>query len=198
MAPQRTGHARQYLDRSRQRRCPQAPAKVTPSLFCLVPAFHVKQRAAFARRAAPLAAKTKPDGLTPPPARGIMNAERAPRQAGSAPCTGYKLKPMNPSLGRVAGSTFYSDRHCPKENMKRQCNRHDLTPSRVVWLNPPAACFWCPAPVGQSHSTAKGYILSNPVPGAEPVFHVKQKTAERRPIRWFHVKHTCIPHGMLL
>ena len=85
--------------------------------------------------------KNKSGRLDNPPARGIMNIERAPRQAGSAQCTGYKQKPMNPSLGRVAGSTLYSDRYCPKKNMERQCNRHGLTPFRVVWLNSPAACL---------------------------------------------------------
>ena len=36
-----------------------------------------------------------------------------------------KTKALKPSLGRVAVSAFYSDRHSPVKNVKGQCNRHD-------------------------------------------------------------------------
>ena len=35
---------------------------------------------------------------------------------------------MKPSLGRVAVSAFYPDRHCPAKNMEGQCNRHTSSP----------------------------------------------------------------------
>ena len=40
----------------------------------------------------------------------------------------YKAKALKPSLGRVAVSAFYSDRHSPIQDVKGQCNRHGLTP----------------------------------------------------------------------
>lgn len=38
-------------------------------------------------------------------------------------------------MGQVAVSAFYSDRDCPKKNMKRQCNWHGLTPFWVHVTN---------------------------------------------------------------
>ena len=80
-------------------------------------------------------------GLTAAGTAGIIAVERALRQAvGPTKSQNSQSTAMRPSLGRVAVSAFYDDRHGKPSDMYRK--PHRLTPSRVVW---PTACRLCSA-----------------------------------------------------
>ena len=80
-------------------------------------------------------------GLTAAGTTGIIAVERALRQAvGPTKSQNSQSTAMRPSLGRVAVSAFYDDRHGKPSDMYRK--PHRLTPSRVVW---PTACRLCSA-----------------------------------------------------